>query len=77
MEKDNKPLEEKNIIEKHTFDKQFKLSVALIDLENRVKDLNTRVQALEEAMHFFVQWYNEKERVNILVPEHLKEYTNK
>lgn len=74
---ENKILEEKNIIEKHTFDKQFKLSVALIDLENRIKDLDVRTRALEEAMHFFVQWYNEKERVDILVPEHLKGYTNK
>jgi len=74
---ENKTLEEKNIIEKHTFDKQFKLSVALIDLENRIKDLDVRTRALEEAMHFFVQWYNEKERVDILVPEHLKGYTNK
>jgi len=50
---ENKTLEEKNIIEKHTFNKQFKLSVALIDLENRIKDLDVRTRALEEAMHFF------------------------
>lgn len=67
----NKPLEDKNIIEKHTVENQFKVGSALLDLERRNKDLKIRVEALEEAMQFFSEWYNKTQRANILVPDTL------
>lgn len=73
MEDNNsKPLNEKNIVEKHTIDKQFKYLVAMLDLENRIKDQQTRIEALEDAMRFFVEWYNTTQRVDILVPDSVK-----
>lgn len=73
----NKPLEEKNIIEKHTNPEgQFKVGSALIDLERRNKDLEIRVMALEEAMQFFSEWYNTTQRANIILPDNLDDSGN-
>lgn len=66
-----KPLEEKNIIEKHTVENQFRVGSALIDLERRNKELEARIIGLEEAMQFFSEWYNKTQRANILVPDTL------
>lgn len=58
----------KDIIQKHTKEGKFNLANALVELE-------TRSIALEEAMAFFSAWYNETQKTNILVPEHLKNNT--
>jgi hypothetical protein len=77
MEIDNsKYLSEKNIIEKHTTNGQFKLSLALLELERINKEQEIRIQALEEAMMFFSNWYNTTQRPNILVPDNLDENGN-
>ena len=61
----NKPLEEKNIIEKYTDSEgKYKVGSAMLELERRIL-------GLEEAMQFFSEWYNKTQRPNILVPEHL------
>ena len=73
MENNEKPLELKNIIEKYTIDGQFKFGLALLELERINKDQANRLEALEDAMKFFVEWYNTTQRVDILVPEHLSE----
>lgn len=69
----NKPLEEKNIVEKHTNPKkEFKIGSALLDLERRNKELQDRVTGLEEAMQFFSEWYNKTQRSNLILPEETK-----
>ena len=68
----DKPLEDKNIVEKHTVEKNFRLASALVDLERRNKDLQDRVVGLEEAMQFFSEWYNKTQRSNLILPEETK-----
>lgn len=69
----NKPLNEKNIIEKHTNSEgQFKIGSAIMDLEIRNKQLESRVEGLEEAMQFFSEWYNKTQRSNLILPEEQK-----
>ena len=67
----SKPLEEKNIIEKHYINGQVKIGPAMLELENKIKAQELRIQGLEEAMQFFSEWYNKTQRVDLLVPEHL------
>lgn len=62
---------EKNIITMFTVDGKFNYGNALLYLENITKYQKERIEALEEAMQFFSEWYNTTQRVNILVPEHL------
>lgn len=69
---EDKPLEEKNIIEKYTKDGQVKVGLCLLELEKINKDQELRITALEEAMAFFSKWYNDTQRVDILVPDTLK-----
>ncbi len=68
---ENKSLESKTIIEKYTIDGQFKFGLALLELERTNKDYKTRLEALEEAMQFFSEWYNTTQRSNILLPNNL------
>jgi hypothetical protein len=58
-----------DIVQRNTKDGKFNLANALVDIDNRLK-------GLEEAMAFFSSWYNETQRVNILVPEHLANDNN-
>jgi hypothetical protein len=77
MEIDNtKPLELKNIIEKFTIEGNFKIGSALLYMESENKKLTTRVDALEEAMQFFSEWYNKTQRANIILPDNLDESGN-
>jgi len=63
----------KNIIQRHTNDEgKFNLSTALLEQEAMIKSLSERVSACEEALTFFSEWYNKTQRVDILVPEHIK-----
>lgn len=71
-----KPLGDKNIIEKHTIQKEFRVGTAFLDLEARNKDLQMRVEGLEEAMQFFSDWYNKTQRANILLPDTMDEKGN-
>ena len=72
MKIDNsKPLDQKNIIERFTVEGKFNLALALLYQEDIIKKQEIRIQALEEAMQFFSEWYNKTQRPNILVPEHL------
>ena len=74
----NKPLEEKNIVEKFTNAEngQFKVGSALIYLENKVKEQEQHIQGLEEAMMFFSDWYNKTQRANIIMPDNLDDNGN-
>ena len=68
----DKPLEEKNIVERHTMsDGKFNLGNALVEQEHIIKHLLDRIVGLEEAMQFFSEWYNRTQRVDILVPDTL------
>ncbi len=74
LEANEKPLEEKNIVERHTNkDGQFNLGNCLAEQEAINKHLIEKVEALEQAMQFFVDWYNRTQRVDILVPDHIKD----
>lgn len=68
---EEKPLEEKTIVEKYTVGKEVKVGLCLLELERTNKAQELRIQGLEEAMQFFSEWYNKTQRVDILVPEHL------
>jgi beta-lactamase class D len=73
MEVDNsKPLDQKNIIERFTVEGQFKIGSALLYQEQVIKKQEERILGLEEAMQFFSEWYNKTQRVDILVPDSLK-----
>lgn len=62
----NKPLEEKNIIEKYTDSEgKYKVGSAMLELERRIL-------GLEEAMQFFSEWYNKTQRSNLILPESQK-----
>jgi len=62
----NKPLEEKNIIEKYTDSEgKYKVGSAMLELERRIL-------GLEEAMQFFSDWYNKTQRSNLILPESQK-----
>lgn len=69
----NKPLEQKNIVEKFTVEGSFKYGSAMIYLENKIKEQEQRILALEEAMMFFSDWYNKTQRANIILPENVDE----
>lgn len=77
MEIDNtKPLELKNIIERFTIESKFNIGSALLYMESENKKLISKVEALEEAMQFFSEWYNKTQRVNIILPNNLDESGN-
>ena len=66
----------KNIIQRHTNDEgKFNLSTALLEQEAMIKSLSQRLDGCEEALTFFSEWYNKTQRVDILVPEHIKKDT--
>ena len=74
----DKPLNEKNIIERHTQNKpeggtSFNLASALSELDHKIKSFEQRLQGLEEAMQFLSEWYNTTQRTEILIPKHLKD----
>jgi hypothetical protein len=63
----------KNIIQRHTnAEGKFNLSTALLEQEAMIKDMALRLAGCEEALAFFSEWYNRTQRVDILVPEHIK-----
>jgi len=63
----------KNIVERHNTEKGFNLASALIEQEEMIKSLASRLAATEEALAFFANWYNRTQEPSgqILVPEHL------
>jgi len=71
-EKAEQPEKLKNIVERHNTDKGFNLAFALIEQEEMIKSLATRLAATEEALAFFANWYNRTQESNILIPENLK-----
>lgn len=73
MDEENKTIL-KNIIQRHTNDEgKFNLSTALLEQEAMIVSLSKRLDACEEALTFFSEWYNKTQRIDILVPESLKE----
>ena len=62
----------KNIVERHSTEKGFNLANALIEQEEMIKSIATRLAATEEALAFFANWYNRTQESNILIPENLK-----
>lgn len=63
----------KNIIQRHTNDEgKFNFATALLEQEAMIKTLSQRINACEEALMFFSEWYNRTQRVDILVPESMK-----
>jgi len=74
----------KNIIQRHTKDNKFDFVKALVEIEDmvrtssiRIGSLEDRITAMEEAIAFFAKWWNEtqdpdrKDKVNLLLPEHM------
>lgn len=64
-----KPFEQKNILERYTIDGKYNVAGAFLELEAKNKQLTERVLGLEEAMIFFSDWYNRTQRPNILLKE--------
>lgn len=74
MEGQTKTLEQKTIIERHTNSEgKFNLAIALVESDNKVKELTKRIEACEEALTFFSEWYNKTQRANIILPDNLDE----
>lgn len=72
----NKPLEEKTIIERYTNpDNKFRIDLAFLELERINKDKEIRIQALEEAMAFMVDYYK-SQKVDIILPDSLDDKGN-
>lgn len=62
-----------------TEDGKFKMSSFLSDYEVTIMNYQNRINALEEAIAFFAKWWNETQdpdrpKVQLLVPDHLKDY---
>jgi hypothetical protein len=62
---------------------KFKMGEFMKDYEVTIMNYQNRINALEEAISFFAKWWNEtqdpdrKDKVEILVPEYLKDYKSK
>lgn len=73
---EEKSFDQKNILERHTFNKEdgtksFNIASALCEIDIKLKQIDERLQAVEQALEFFVKWYNETQKPNILIPESL------
>jgi hypothetical protein len=55
-----KPLEEKTIIERHTIEGKFSLTAALNELDTRYKTLESKQKQMDEALSFIANWWDEK-----------------
>jgi hypothetical protein len=59
---------------------KFKLGEFLNHYETEMTSVNTRIEALSEAIAFFAKWWDEnhnpekKAKVSLLVPDHLANY---
>jgi len=72
-----KSFDEKNIVERHMLaNGQFNFGTAFLEADARIHDLTNRVNACEEALTFFSEWYNKTQRANILLPDNLDESGN-
>ena len=72
MEKENqKTLEEKSILEKHTIDGHFQLGNALIDLDNKIKQLYSITYEQHNALEFINAWFeqNAKNAIHVDKPK--------
>ncbi len=65
MENNDKPFEEKNIIERHTHNKQFSLTGALGELDNRTLSMIDRIGLLELTL----LEYFEKNKSGLILPD--------
>lgn len=66
IELENKP---KNIIERHQIENRFNMATAFLELEAKYITATKRIDAIEEAMSFFVNWYeemNSKQKIELL-----------
>ena len=60
-----KSLEEKTILEKHTLEGKFNLGSALVDMDTRIKVLTERANNAHDALEFMVKWYEEQAKNKI------------
>ena len=64
----NKPLEEKTIIERHTKEGKFHLTTSLIEMDTRLKTQNERLKRAEEALEFLAVWWEENFGNKLILP---------
>lgn len=74
-------MQEDNILTRFiTEEGKFRLGEFLKHYEDRENNYKQRIEALEEAIAFFAKWWDEtqnpdkKPKVNLLVPDHLRDY---
>ena len=66
-EVEEKPLEEKTIIEKHTIEDKFHLGPALLDIDNKIKQLYEITYEQHKALEFLTAWFEQNGKNNIQV----------
>lgn len=69
MEKQNteKTLEEKTILERHTINGEFKLGLALLELDNKIKQLYDITYEQHNALEFLTVWFEQNAKTSIQV----------
>lgn len=60
-----KTLEEKNLLEKHTYNGKFNLGAALLDLESKIKTLYEVTHNQHNALEFLSAWYEQNAKTPI------------
>lgn len=65
----DKPYNEKDIIERHTREGQFYIGNALVEMEARVKLTEAKLERAEQALSFLATWWEEKHGTGLIVPE--------
>jgi len=58
-EVEEKSLEEKTIIEKHTIEDKFHLGPALLDIDNKIKQLYEITYQQHNALEFINAWFEQ------------------
>lgn len=64
----NKPLEDKTIIERHTVEGKFNLGSALNEQDVKIKALIKRLDEAEKALGFMANWWEENFGNKLFLP---------